>query len=91
MKYKKNYSKGYKLIFYFLILGMFIFYLRTQYLIILLQNKIKETYDKILILESENKKLSIELQKLLSEERLKQLSKQLNLVPITQKDIIIIE
>lgn len=90
MKYKKK-KVNLKIFLYLLISILFIFYLRQQYLMIKLQNKIKETYENIAILESENKKLAVEFQKLLSEERLKSLARELNFVPITEKDVTIIE
>ncbi|MEN3014105.1 MAG: septum formation initiator family protein [Endomicrobiia bacterium] len=94
MKIKKRNKKElkvYRIFFYTLILLLFIFYLKQQYEIINLQNKVKETYDKISILESENKKLAIEFQKLLDEKRLKTLARELNFVPISEKDITIIK
>lgn len=91
MKHKKKKKISYKIFLYILISVLFVFYLRQQYVIIKLQNKIKETYENIAILESENKKLTIEFQKLLNEERLKTLAKELKLVPISEDDITIIE
>lgn len=91
MKNKKKKKATYKIFLYLLISIMFIFYLRQQYLIIKLQNKIKETYENIAVLESENKKLSIEFQKLLSEDRLRALAKEFKFVPITDKDIMVVK
>jgi len=78
--------------FSFLILFLFVlivyFYLRQQISIINLQNKIKQMYDEIRILENENKEISLKIQDFLQEENLQKLAEKLGFEPISEKDIV---
>lgn len=64
------------------------FYLRQQISIINLQNKIKQMYDEIRILENENKEISLKIQDFLQEENLQKLAEKLGFEPISEKDIV---
>ncbi|MCX7957082.1 MAG: hypothetical protein N2643_04210 [Endomicrobia bacterium] len=88
---KKTKKTILKNILYVSIIILFFLYLRQQYYVINLQNRIKQLYDEITVLENENKKLHIEKQRLLNEERLKTLAHKLKFVPITEKDILLIK
>ncbi|MFN3550267.1 MAG: hypothetical protein ACK4WJ_00410 [Endomicrobiia bacterium] len=86
---KKKESKQIKVIIYsFLLILLFIFYLRQQVIVIKYQNQLKCLYDEIKILENKNKELYLKKQKLKDSDRLRKLAEELNFVPIKETDII---
>ncbi|MCX7715999.1 MAG: hypothetical protein N2Z73_01115 [Endomicrobia bacterium] len=91
MKKGKDKKINYNFIIAIIFLIAFFFHLRQQYVIIKLQKEINLMYDQLRIEENENKKLFIEKQKLTNVERLKNIAKNLNFVPIKQEEILIIE
>lgn len=89
MKKKRKENKHIRFVFYsFLIILLFIFYLRQQIIVIKYQNKLKSLYDEIKILENKNKEISLKIQELKDLDRLKKLADELNFVPIKEIDII---
>lgn len=67
------------------------FYLRQQYVIIRLEKEINLMYEQLHVEENKYKQLILEIQRLTNIDRLKNLAKELDFIPVKDEDVLIIE
>ncbi len=81
----------YKYLLIIVISILVFFYINQQVKIVMLQYRIKELYDQIVILQQENKRILYEKieKELKSCQRLEKYAKELKFVPPKEKDVII--
>ncbi len=77
-------------LFLIILFGIVFFYLRQQIEITKIQYKIKDTFDKISILDIENKQLSVQIESLKSYARLEEFATKNNFIKPNFKEIKIV-